>query len=211
VGSGSPGSSSPFSVARVHFEQNATDQDVEVVFEVKGGNEGLANLTIVSPDGRTIVDFGSPNTSSLGMRQFRFESPEPKDVKALKMAYPEGTYVFTGTTASGKKLHGESSLSHILPTTTSLIRPGVSIKQVGTKDLEIAWKRVSGVVAYVVYIEQDDLGVNINATLPGSATTFAVPEGFLLPGTKYTLGIGTVSAGGNTSFLETSFTTAGQK
>jgi hypothetical protein len=47
----------PFAVANVRFEQNATDGDAEVVFEVKGGKEGLAKLTVVSPDGRTVIDF----------------------------------------------------------------------------------------------------------------------------------------------------------
>jgi hypothetical protein len=37
----------------------------------------------------------------------------------------------------------------------------------------------------------------------------AVPNGLLIPGTKYHLGIGTVSDEGNVSFVETSFTTAG--
>jgi len=38
-----------------------------------------------------------------------------------------------------------------------------------------------------------------------------VPDGFLLPGTEYQLAIGTVSAEGNVSFVETTFTTAGKK
>ena len=44
----------PFAIASVHFEQNATDADVEVVFEVRGGDEGLTQLTVVSPDGRMV-------------------------------------------------------------------------------------------------------------------------------------------------------------
>ena len=90
-----PGSSQLFAFAKVHFEQNATDGDVEVVFEIKGGDEGLANLRVVSPDGRIVIDFTAPDASTLGIRQFRFESPEPKDIEGLKTAYPEGVYTFT--------------------------------------------------------------------------------------------------------------------
>ena len=62
--------------------------------------------------------------------------------------------------------------------------------------------------AYVVYIEQADLDVNITAKLPGSAHGFKVPDGFLKPGTPYQLGIGTVTDQGNASFVETMFMTA---
>jgi hypothetical protein len=41
-----------FPVASVHFEQNATDRDVEVVFQAAGETEGLASLKVVSPEGR---------------------------------------------------------------------------------------------------------------------------------------------------------------
>ena len=62
-----------FATASVHFEQNATDGDNEVVFQVKGGKDGLAELTIVAPNGRKVVAFSAPERITLGMRQFRFE------------------------------------------------------------------------------------------------------------------------------------------
>jgi hypothetical protein len=202
------GPSMPFAVASVHFEQNATDGDVEVVFEVKGGDEGLAKLAVVSPDGRTVIDFTAPDASTLGIRQFRFESPEPGDVASLKSAYPEGLYTFAGATAAGDKLHGESTLNYRLPATASFLRPGAGARGVGAKDLEITWTPVRNLAAYIIEIEQDELDVKITAKLPGSVTTFAVPDGFLLPDTEYQLGIGTVTDEGNVSFVETTFTTA---
>jgi hypothetical protein len=99
-------------------------------------------------------------------------------------------------------------LSHELPATTSFVRPGAEAEDVPVKGLEIAWKPVAGVSGYIVELEQDDLGVSIEAHLSGAATSFSVPYGFLRPGTEYDLGIATVSAGGNVSFVETCFTTA---
>jgi hypothetical protein len=197
----------PFAVASVHFEQNATDGDVEVVFEAKGGDEGLATLVVRGPDGRTVVSFTAPDASTLGMRQFRFESPEPRDVKALKAAYPEGTYSFSGSTASGSRLEGVSKLSHKLPPPTSLVHPTANTG-VPSRNLAISWRPVQGLAAYIVYIEQDDLGVQLTTRLPPSATSFPVPDGFLRPGTTYQLGLGTVTSEGNTTYVETSFTTA---
>ena len=72
-----------FDTASVHFEQNATDGDVEVVFKAKADDEGLAKLTIVAPDGRTVADFRAPDPTTLGIREFELESPEPADVAGL--------------------------------------------------------------------------------------------------------------------------------
>jgi hypothetical protein len=201
------GSAAPFPVASVHFEQNATDGDVEVVFQIKGGKEGLAKLGVVSPDGRKVIDFTAPDASTLGMRQFRFETPEPRDVKSLKSAYPEGTYAFSGATASGDKFHGQATLKHTLPATASFVSPKAGARDVRAANLEIAWAPVKETAAYIVTLKARKGDGALEVRLPASAATFAVPAGFLRPGTEYQLAIGTVSAEGNISFVETTFTT----
>jgi hypothetical protein len=205
---GEPQAANPsdlFAVATVHLEQNATDGDFEVVFEVKGGADGLTKLTVVSPDGRTIVDTAAPDTSTLGVRQLRFESPEPRDFKKLKSAYPEGVYTFAGLTAAGAKLHGKSTLNHTLPAVASVLRPGADAQNVPVRNLKITWTPIKNAAAYIVFVEQGDL--NVTARVLPSVTSFVVPDGFLVPGKEYQLGIGTVSDSGNISFVETSFTT----
>ena len=107
-------SPAPFPIATVHMEQNATDGDKEVVFQAKADTEGLVELDIRSPDGRAVIAFKAPDASTLGMRQFRFETPEPPDSKALQAAFPEGAYEFFGRTTSGAKLVGKSTLNHRL-------------------------------------------------------------------------------------------------
>ena len=197
----------PFGLASVHVDHNATDGDFEVVFEVKGGQDGLAELAVVAPDGRTVVAFKAPTASTLGMRQFRFESPEPSDVKAIQAAYPQGVYRFSGKTFAGAKLAGTATLSHRLPKTTTFVKPAAAAEHVSVNGLKISWSAVEGVASYVVSITQDELNTNVTARLPSSATSFAVPDGFLLPGKKYTMSIGTVTPEGNASFVETTFTT----
>jgi hypothetical protein len=200
----------PFAVANVHFEQNATDGDVEVVFEVKGGADGLTGLTVIGPDGRTVMSFESPDAGGIsGLRRFLIESPEPRDAASLKAAYPEGAYVFAGWTAKGDTLSGQSTLSHQLPSTAALLRPKAGATGVATEGLQIAWTPVANVAAYVVKIEQEDLGETVEARILAGAARFAVPDGFLRPGREYVLGISTVSEKGNVSAVETTFTTAG--
>jgi hypothetical protein len=199
-----------FETASVRFEQNATDGDVEVVFQVKGGDDGLAKLVVVAPDGRTVASFVAPDATTLGIRQFEFESPEPRDVASLKAAYPEGVYSFSGSTAAGDELRGTAILSHALPATARILRPGED-DAVSAVDPEIAWASRDDVAAWIVEIEHDELDVNLTAKLSGSATSFRVPNGFLRPGMEYDLGLGAVAEGGNISYVEMSFTTADQK
>jgi hypothetical protein len=198
-----------FPVANVHFEQNATDGDVEVVFEVKGGAYGLAHLTVVAPDGRSVISFEAPDAAStLGLRKFRFESPEPQDATSLKSAYPEGTYTFAGWTAAGDTLSGEATLSHRLPPPPRFVHPRADARGLASKGLEITWTPIKDIAAYIVKIEQEELSESIEARIPPMAARFVVPGGFLRAGTAYKLEIGTATANGNSSFVETTFTTA---
>lgn len=199
----------PFTTAKVRFEQNVSDQDVEVVFEVNAGDKGLSKLTVLSPDGRAVIDSLASDYSTLGIREYNFESPEPRDVLRLKAVYPQGEYIFSGTTVSGDKYRSASRLSHELPPAISFLRPAAGARGVAVKDLEIAWTPVKDVAAYILEIQHDKLGVELKVKLPASTATFAVPNGLLLPGEAYQLSIGTVSDEGNISFLETTFTTVG--
>lgn len=200
----------PFAVATVRFEQNATDGDVEVLFEAKGGDKGLAKLTVVSPDGRTVIDFKASDPSTLGIRSFRFESPEPKDVEGLKAAYPKGVYRFAGATEAGEQFLGEATLNHKLPATVAFLNPTPEAEDVMTENLTISWTPVKNLANYLVVIEQEEQGLSITAKVAGSASSFAVPEGFLQPGTEYKIAVGTITAEGNMSIVETTFVTAGK-
>ncbi len=201
----------PLPEARVRFEQTATDADVEVVFEVTAGNDGLAMLTVRAPDGRIVVDFRAPDATTLGMRSFRFESPEPKDVAGLKAAYPEGVYTFEGTSAGGTVLQGTSTLHHALPKAASFLHPSPEAENVAADALEIRWSAVAGVAFCWVEIEDDASGTNVTARVPGGATRFAVPPGLLQSGVEYQLSLGMEDADGNLTFVETSFVTAGPR
>ena len=197
----------PFPIASVHFEQNATDGDGEVVFQVKAGKAGLAELIVRSPDGRTVVAFKAPDASTLGMRQFRFETPEPQDVNSLKSAYPEGAYEFAGITASGEEFAGKATLSHRLPAITTFAEPAPAAENVPVRNFVMSWRPVENVASYIVKVYQRQLNVNSTTLLPGSSTSFALPDGFLVRGTKYKMAIGTVTGEGNISYVESAFTT----
>ena len=198
-----------FEKAVVYFEQNATDKDAEVMFEAIGSGAGLAALKVVAPGGHTVIDFKAPD-SKLGLQHITLESPEPKNDGSVQADFPEGEYTFTGSTVTGVKLLSKTMLSHKLPDPASILSPRADAKGVPVKGLQIKWNAVKSLAACVVVIEQEETTHSITAKLPGNATSFTVPDGFLRPGTEYKLAVGTVSRDGNTSLVETNFTTGGK-
>jgi hypothetical protein len=198
----------PFKKLSIRFEVNHTDGDGEVVLTVKAP-EGLKWFKVFAPDGETIISIQSSDERKgidpIGLAQFNIESGEPS-IDGVKAAYPEGTYRVLGKTISGNNLSGEVVLSHKLlppPVFTPHDKKGVE-----PNNTVVKWQSVEGSVSYEVEIENDDLNVNVTSRLPGNATRFNVPPGFLLPGTEYELGVTSVSKEGNLSVAESSFVTA---
>jgi len=196
--------------ANIRLEQNVTDEDIEVVFEIKGKDRGFNNLSVLSPDGRKVFNFTAPDSSTLGIRQFHLESPEPKDIQSIKAAYPEGLYKFTATDAEGRRYSGECMLNHSLPETSSIISPRSDVPTARLTDLEISWHPVQDINAYVLEIEQEELDLKITVQLPSSVNKYFVTKDILKPGLEYSLSIGTVSENYNCSFTETKFMIAGE-
>jgi hypothetical protein len=210
VANGSAQAEEKFEKVAVYFEQNLKDKDAEVKFEAIAGATGLAKLKVTAPDGRTVIDFKTPD-SKLGIRHLILESPEPKNRAIVQADFPAGAYRFTGFTGSGRKLEAEAVLSHSLPEPPSLIYPRPDQKYVAVGPLDIRWRPVKNSAASIVILEQEHGGREIRTNLSGAATEFAVPNGFLEFGTEYTLAIGTVSKEGNKSFTETTFATGDKK
>jgi len=200
--------SEPFEEAKVYFEQNETDGDAEVVFVATAGDNGMTKLLVVAPGGHTVIDFEAPDPSTLGIRSFQLESPEPEDIAAVQKAYPAGVYMFSGTTTDGKEYLSEATLNHALPASVTIQNPANETEDVSIKGLEITWSAVAGVEAYLIEVEQEDSDVKIEATLPSSETSFSVPEKFLVADAVYKIVVGSVSKDGNLNFVETTFTTA---
>jgi hypothetical protein len=207
---GSARAEEKFEKVAVYLEQNLKDKDAEVKFEAIAGNTGLATLKVTAPDGRTVIDFKTPD-SKLGIRHLILESPEPKNLAIVQADFPAGAYRFTGFTGRGRKLEAEAVLSHSLPEAPSLIYPRPDQKYVAVAPLDIRWRPAKNAAASVVILEQEHSGREIRTNLSGAATEFAVPNGFLQLGTEYTLAIGTVSKEGNKSFAEITFATGDKK
>jgi len=196
-----------FEEAAVRLEQNATDGDAEIVLEIKSGSVGLDRLSVVAPDGHTVLDLTCPEPAKLGLRQFVLESPEPRDPAAVTMAFPAGAYVVRGRTVDGRDLESTAELRHELPATARFVNPEEDAEDVMIDGLEIRWEGPPGIERWDIEIEDEESGRIVTATLSGRATSFSVPAGFLEEGAEYTLAIGAVDGTGNKSVVETSFVT----
>ena len=187
-----------FANVKIALEQNFTDQDTEVVIVAKGLDDGLNTLTVSTVDGMEILNL-SATTSSLGVREFSVESPEPGLAEVLA-AYPAGTYVFEGVAANGVRLKSTATLSHELPSPTTL--------RVDTEAGTISWSTVTGVDHYVLELEREVDGedvVKLTLEMPSDVTSFPIPAPMRVPG-EYQVGVAVVSRGGNTTVVEVNFT-----
>ncbi len=192
-----------FETLTMIFEQNETDGDAEVVIFAKA-DEGMSHFLIFDPRGDRRVDLESRGRRDIGLGQFRLESAEPS-IAAVKRAFPPGSYTFLARTVSGRLLKGVLSFTHALlpaPAFTPADEEGLD-----PDDVVVTWTPVPGAAAYIVEIEQDDLGNNLTATVGPDVSSLAVPPGFLKPGTEYEVGVATVTAAGNVAVAEGSFTT----
>ena len=196
-----------FSALAMRIERNVTDQDHEVVIEVKSGDIGLSALKLVAPDGRTLLDLKSGD-SRLGLRTLVFESPEPKQLAELLADYPAGRYIFTGTTVAGLALSGAVMLDHRMPEPARWRFPAADASGVGWRGLVLRWDTGKGASRQTLSIEDDKSGQKVVQTvLPASARQWSVPLGALRPGTAYKLSLGSIASAGNASYVERSFTT----
>lgn len=197
----------PFKELSMRFEVNETDGDGEVVFSVKA-SEGLRWLKVFAPDGEIIIFIISNDERTridpIGLAQFNLETGEPS-IDGVKKAYPKGAYQFLARTINGDRVFGKVDFSHELLSAPIFSPKGE--KRVDPNNAVVRWQPVKGALAYEVEIENDDLEVNVTAKLPGSATHFNIPQGFLRPGTEYEVGVTTVTKDGNLSIAESSFVT----
>ena len=197
-----------FEEATMYVEQNATDGDTEVVIAGTAGDDGLRLLQIKWPD-REVVTTLIADRSTLGMREFHFESPEPPG-EAVLAAYPEGRYVLAGVSTAGERFRSVLTLSHDLPPETTILWPADEAEVPAGVPLTIQWSQVPGIEKFVLEFENESADPEraLTLDLPPGATSFRIPARLLPAGSEFQIGIHTVAENGNIVAVESTFTTA---
>ena len=198
-----------FEKVSIHLEQNFTDKDTEIVFIVKGTDEGLKTLIVFDPNGKQIFQLIA-GRKTLGTREFTLESPEP-GLHEVLLAYPKGEYTFKGETFSGLKLTGRSTLIHDIPAPPRIIFPeGMGTKIDSDIDLTVKWNPVAGATKYLIEIERKDptLEIKLQGEEEEHASSFTVSANWLKPEGAYQIGVAAVNAAGNITWVEQIILTA---
>lgn len=202
---GAAAAEAQFERALIYLERNVADDDIEVRVVATAEEVGFAALRVSAPNGRTVIDFKSP-ASKLGIRHLDLESPEPRDKGSVLAEFPEGTYRFEGTLVGGETVRAEATLKHTFPGAPTLSTPRSGQTELPVKGAKVRWETASDAALLEVVLKESKGSRQMRVTLPGGATTFAIPDGFLVPGAKYEVAVGAIHEGGNRSYQEVEFT-----
>jgi hypothetical protein len=207
--------------ARLKFEINATDLDggVQVFIDADPWKE----MSIYGPDGRRIFTSTTKGRiAKLGGTELFLETGEPPfselPLDQLLRRFPEGEYRFRGRSLEGERMEGTAVLSHDIAAGPRLVSP---IEGSGPQDPDattVVWEPVappngSPIIGYQVLVVQPDTGmtalpkITLDVMMPPTATSMAVPPGFLQPGTEYEWEVLAIEEGGNQTLSSAFFTT----
>lgn len=209
--------------ARLRFEINATDGDGGVHALIDA--DAWKRMSVFDPEGRRVFTATAEGRiATQGGTELFLESAEPPfaelPLERLLDRFPAGIYRFRGISLAGKEYVGSTRLSHDLPAGPVLVSP---IDGAGPQDPDrtvVRWKPVpppngSPIIGYQVLIVQPDTGIvampkiTLDVTMPPTATSLAVPPGFLQPGTEYEWEVLAIEQSGNQTLSSSLLKTVG--
>ncbi|MGH8656216.1 MAG: hypothetical protein ACREYE_30320 [Gammaproteobacteria bacterium] len=197
-----------FTDLRMTLEQNATDGDTEVVLFAKGQDDGLKELRVVRPDGRTVAEFRG-NRRTIGLRVFALESAEPRELERVLRSFPEGTYRFAGRTVEGDCLRGSAFLSHAIAPETQILSPSED-ETVPRDEVVVSWAAIPEAEVYLVEVKNEETENALLVEVPAPMTSFEVPASWLEPAVKHQVVVGVRTPSRNITNVESAFFTAAE-
>jgi hypothetical protein len=191
-----------FDEASVRFVANRTDHDGQLFWSVTS-EEGMGDVTIHAPSGKLVATAKFDRT---GQADAHFDSPEPT-VAGLKKTYPAGRYTVTGHTTSGRRLSSIVLLTYKHVGTPTIVSPESHQTGVPTTGLVVRWSAVRGASSIHIQVERDAPPRALEIDLPGTATVFRVPDGFLEAGAEYVVDVLAQHRSGNSTMRDVTLTT----
>lgn len=208
--------------ARLKFEINATDEDggIQVFIDA----DPWKWIAIFDPSGKMIFrSIASGSIRKQGGTELFLESGEPEfsevSLEELLERFPEGEYRFRGRGLEGERLFGTATLTHNIADGPVLVSPLEGEGPVDPNNTVVMWDPVdapngSPIVGYQVLVVQPESGlpaipkITLDVMMPATATSMAVPPGFLLPDTEYEWEVLAIEASGNQTLSSSFFRTA---
>lgn len=197
-----PAKALKFDEASVRFVDNRTDHDGQLFWSVTY-EKRMADVTIHAPNGKRVATASFDRT---GQADAHFDSPEPT-VAVLKRTYPAGRYKVTGHTTSGRRLVSTVVLNYKQVGRPIIASPTSDQTDVPTTGLVVRWNAVPGASSIHLQVERDAPHRALEIDLPGTATSFQVPDGFLKAGTEHVVDVMAQHPSGNYTMTDVTFTT----
>ena len=210
----------PLKDARLKIEFNSTDLDAGVQLFIDA--DPWKTMDIFDPTGKRI--FRATNRGSLatqGATELFLESGEPKlsdvPLAVFLKRFPKGDYRIVGSGLKGEKLVGIAKFTHDIPAGPVLVSP-IDEALVAPDSTVVEWELVaapngSPIVGYQVLIVKPNTGIPalpkiiLDVMMPPTATSMAVPPGFLLPDSTYEWEVLAIEKGGNQTLSVGAFKT----
>lgn len=200
----------PLKDGRLKIELNSTDQDVGVQLFVDADPWKVMDL--FDPNGRLIFRAtGQGRFAKQGGTELFIESGEPNfadvPLAEFQQRFPQGNYRIVGRGLDGEKFVGTAKFTHNMPRGPQLTYPTEGAL-VDPNNTVVMWQGVpavngSPIVGYQVLVVKPNSGIAaipkiiLDIMMPPTATSMAVPAGFLLPRSEYEWEVLAIEKGGN--------------
>ena len=200
----------PLKDARLKIELNSTDQDVGIQAFIDA--DPWTTMAIFDPDGTLIFKSVTRGRfARQGGTEMFLESAEPNfaevPLSEFLVRFPEGNYQIVGKGLKGEKLVGTAKFTHNMPAGPALVSP-VDYTHVNPNNTVVRWQHVaapngSPIVGYQVLVVKPNSGIPaipkiiLDVMMPATATSMAVPPGFLLPDSEYEWEVLAIETSGN--------------
>ena len=212
----------PFEDTKIIIETNATAGDAGIQISVDA--TGWKRLEVFDPNGQKIVDVrGSGSVGKQGVTELFFESAEPsfeeQTLDELFALFPEGNYIFKGTTVDGKTLDGKATFKHNIPAGPEIVSPAEGAVLNPNEPVVIDWEPVTDpfpgtdsvidIVGYQVIVERvkPQPLVVYSVNLPATVTQVTVSPEFIQANADYNFEVLAIEASGNQTISEGNFKT----
>lgn len=196
--------------ARLKIELNSTDQDAGI--QVFVDSDPWKTMDIFDPYGKLV--FRSTTLGRFGKQggtELFLESAEPNfselTLEKFLERFPEGNYRFVGKGLKGETFVGTAKFTHAIPEGPRLVSPAEDAV-VDPHSTVVMWESVaapngSPIIGYQVLVVKPNTGIValpkiiLDVMMPPTATSMAIPPGFLLPGSAYEWEVLAIENGGN--------------
>ncbi len=211
-----------FKDARMKIEVNDTDGDAGV--QVFIDSDPWKWIEIYDPRGRLLFESETAGIfATQGGTELFLESGEPSfeevPFEVFLGRFPEGRYRFRGLGTKGQSFVGTATLTHDVPDGPLLISPLEGGPLVDPDNAVVQWEPVdppngSPILAYQVIIVLPATGlaalpkITLDVMMPPTATSLAVPPGFLRRDTEYEWEVLAIERSGNQTLSSSFFRTA---